>query len=212
MFRKPAFLALVAATVLFSNSECLAQESEELFLKPAAGRQKLNRSQNRQVAAELERQQEFLRGVSARFEAVANHDFTPLLQYSYVWIALHENRGRMTKSADRMSSEQSKLFAKSYDELEKEVVATFGDFQLSILNDVLELNELQFDAVQKALEADLNSRRGLLKTKELSDRAFAAKLNALSAQTETRILAVLFPEQRKIFDRQVNFNRDRLVG
>lgn len=170
------------------------------------------RSRSPRIANELQRQQEFLRKVTARFHAVATHDLTPLMQYSYVWTALRENRTRISGDGRLMTGEQNKLFLKGYDSLEKEVVATFGDFQLSILNEVLELNESQLDKVQKAVEDDLNVRRVLLKSNVLSDRQFAMRIDAISAKTETRILAVLFPEQRLKFDRELNSTRNRLVG
>lgn len=170
------------------------------------------RTQNRQVAVELERQQRFLRKVTARFEAVASQDVTPLLKYSYVWNALRENRDQLSVVERRLSTDQSKLLAKSYDALEKEVVATFGDHQLAILNEVLELNEIQFEEIQKAVEDDLNSRRDLLKTMGMSSSEFVKRLTAISTKTETQIIAALFPEQRKNFQRQVDFNRDRLIG
>ena len=214
MFRTSPVLSITLVPLILIGG-AFAQSSRDLrpdaAIKPA-GREKGARGQSRQVAAELERQQEFLRTVTSRFEAVALHDFTPLLQYSYVWIALRENRMRLERPVGRMSKDQTALLEEGYDALEKEVVTSFGDYQLSILNDVLELNDLQFQDVQKAVDDDLSSRRDLLKTKDLTATDFALKLNVVSANTESRILSILFPEQRKVFDRQLNFNRDRLVG
>jgi hypothetical protein len=168
--------------------------------------------EKQRVNAELERQQRFLRDVTSRFEAVALNDITPLLEYSYIWMALRDNRERMGRSGRSLTATQSKLVADGYDKLEKEVVATFGDHQLSILNEVLELNDQQLQDIQMIVEDDLNSRRDLLKTKGLSPRDFANRVSAISKGTETRILGALSPAQRKVFDRQLNFNRDRLVG
>lgn len=216
MSRTSTFAA-VSATLLFVFPTVLfGQDTDDAVraprIKPPVLGRKFTRLESRQVASELERQQQFLRGVTSRFEAVAIHDFTPLLKYSYVWKALYENRARMGRRVRSMSAEQSKLFTKGYDVLEKEVVASFGDYQLSILNDTLELNEMQLDAVQKAVEDDLNARRTLLKTKDVSTRDLASKLEAISSKTETRIVAVLFPEQKKLFEHQSNVNRDRLMG
>jgi hypothetical protein len=211
------FLPLIALTVVFVPTASSGQNAggvqsthkAELSSKRHTS---LDRARTRQVAVELERQQAFLRGVTSRFEAVAIHDFTPLLQYSYVWTALRDNRVRMAKQARTLTSEQSKLIIYGYDALEKEVVASFGDYQLSILNEVLELNEMQMEEVQKAVEDDLNSRRVLLKSRDIGIAQFTSRVNAISKKTETRILEILFPEQRKRFERELNFTRDRLVG
>jgi hypothetical protein len=210
-------LPLIALTIVFAATVSFGQNagsvrSSQKTRVTSKRNATLDRTQNRQVATELARQQAFLRNVTSRFEAVAIHDFTPLLQYSYVWTALRENRVRVAKHVRSMKAEQSRLITNGYDSLEKEVVASFGDYQLSILNEVLELNEMQMEDVQKAVEDDLNARRVLLKSKDIGIAQFASRVNAISKKTETRILEILFPEQRKRFDRETNFARDRLVG
>lgn len=207
-------LPLIALAVVLLPSGLLGQDANKSRnSRLTSTRHKVtDRARSRRVTSELQRQQEFLRDVTARFEAVASHDFTPLFQYSYVWTALKDNRDQIAKQVKTLTPEQSTQITKGYDELEKEVVALFGDHQLGILNGVLELNEQQVEDVQKAVEDDLNARRVLLKTKDMTLKEFALKVDSISDKTETRILALLFPEQRKRFDRELNFTRDRLLG
>lgn len=207
------YLPLLVLTVVLLPALSLAQDLNTARPSHRSSRKKpFDRARNRRVVNELQRQQEFLRGVTSRFEAVALHDVTPLLQYSYVWTALHDNRARMARQVRKMTGDQSKQITKGYEELESEVIASFGDYQLTILSEVLELNETQLDEVQKAVQDDLNARRALVKAKALRPAEFTERLNAISRKTEERIRAALFPEQQKRFEREINFNRDRLVG
>jgi hypothetical protein len=209
-----AFLALFLALQLAAaatDAQSAPRSVKAPVTKPPSKRA-TNTRQSKVVAAELEREQRFLRDVTSRFESVASHDITPLLRYSYVWSALRENRIKLASANTNLDPSQMKLFAASYDKLEKEVVATFGDRQLSILNDVLELNDQQFQDIQKAVEDDLSSRRDLLKMKSLPASDFASRVRKISAATEKAILGVLFPEQRRTFQKQLNFSHDRLVG
>jgi hypothetical protein len=205
------YLPLLVLTVVFLPALSIGQDLDRSghHLKR---HKPFDRTRNRRVVNELQRQQEFLRGVTSRFEAVALHDVTPLLQYPYVWTALHDNRSRMAKQVRKMTPDQSKQITKGYEVLESEVVASFGDYQLTILSEVLELNEAQLDDVQKAVQEDLDARKALLKNRELSLAEFTGRLNAISRKTEERIRATLFPEQQKRFEHEINFNRDRLVG
>lgn len=205
------YLPLLVLTVVFLPALSIGQDLNA----PSHHHKRhksFDRARSRRVVNELQRQQEFLRGVTSRFEAVALHDVTPLLQYSYVWTALHDNRARIAKQARKMTADQSKQITRGYDVLEKEVVGSFGDYQLSILNEVLELNEMQLDDVQRAVQEDLNARRTLLKMRDLRLTEFTERINAISRKTEGRIRAILFPDQQKRFERELNFNRDRLVG
>ena len=178
----------------------------------SSSRRKITRSQVFQVAAELKRQQQFLRDVASRYEAVSLYDFTPLLSYSYVWNALRENRTRLADPRRRLSGAQSKLIVEGYDRLESDVLLLFLDHQLGLLNDALELNELQYQEMQNTLMADLEQKRSLVSSKGIDSRSFATRLAAVSAQTEKKILSILFPEQRRMFHKQIALNRDRLVG
>jgi hypothetical protein len=118
----------------------------------------------------------------------------------------------MAKQVRKMTADQSRQITKGYEVLENEVVASFGDYQLTILSEVLELNEAQLDDVQKAVQEDLDARKALLKNRKLSLAEFTGRLNAISRKTEERIRATLFPEQQKRFEHEINFNRDRLIG
>jgi hypothetical protein len=215
MLRILTFLTLLFAIPLALSAPASAQGRErqsDAVLKRLAKNHSFSRLQVTQVADELERQQVVLRHIAARFEAVADRDFTPLLRYPYVWSALRENRMRVVDPNHRLSAAQSKLLEEGYGLLEEEVILSFLDHQLAVFNDALELNEVQMDEVQKALTVDLSQKRMLLSSKDLSAAAFVRKLDSVSDATEKSVLAVLFPEQRKIFNHQLFFNRDRLVG
>lgn len=206
-------LLFVVPTVFSNSAAAQGRERQaDAVLKRLTRTRSFSRNQVTQVANELERQQVFLRRIAARFEAAADRDFTPMLRYPYVWSALRENRSKVLDPRNQLSAAQSKLLAEGYELLEEEVLLSFMDFQLSVFNDALELNEIQMDEVQKLLSIDLAQKRLLLGSKELSAAGFGRKLDAVSDETEKKILAVLFPEQRKTFNHQLFFNRDRLVG
>ena len=164
------------------------------------------------VTAELTRQQKFLRDVASRYEAVANYDFAPLLKYSYVWTALRENREKLERSSPALPLDQAKLFRRAYDQLETDVVMSFLDHQLSILNESLELDDTQTDQLQKVLTMDVGRRRLLLADRSLTAAQFVQKIADVSESTERAIVALLTPEQTNRFEQQMNANRDRLIA
>lgn len=169
-------------------------------------------NESSRVNTELRRQQKFLRDVAARYEAVSVHDLTPLLSYTYVWRALRENRARLVTPNSHLSSEQIKLVERGYDLLETDVLLSFVDHQISVLNETLELDELQYSALEKILSTDLNQKRALLSDKTVNSASFGRRLQVFSDQTEKRIVSILQPEQRKSFYKHLVLNRDRLVG
>ena len=180
--------------------------------KRSAARNRVSRAQAFRVTSELTRQQKFLNGVASRYEAVSAYDFTPLLNYSYVWNALRENRARLGDPRRGMTPDQSRLLADGYDLLESDILLLFLDHQLSVLTETLELTEMQSEEVHKTLAEDLGGKQALVAAKGIDAKLFGLRINALSQQTEKKILAILFPEQRKKFEKQLTFNKDRLVG
>lgn len=206
-----ASLTLLLALQLFLPCDSFSQTGNKEIRQPAIGR-KISRAQVFQVNAELERQQRFLRDVASRYEAVSVHDFTPLLSYSYVWSALRENRSRLVDPHGRLTTAQSKLIVEGYERLEAEVLLLFLDHQLSILNETLELDEMQYSEMQKVLTVDLDRKRSLLSAKHIDAKLFLRRLDMLSGQTKKKILSLLLPGQRRMFDKQMSLTRDRLVG
>jgi len=169
-------------------------------------------SRNLKLAAELQRQQKVLQNIAARYEEVSTYDLTPLLKYPYVWSALRENRSRVASPNVRLSTSESRVFKKAYDLLEEDTLMSFLDHQISILNEALELDEAQLAEMQKTLTMDLSNKRALLSNATIGAADFRRRLDQISDATEKRILAILFPEQRKMFDRQLMFERNRLIG
>lgn len=211
MLVRSAVFALIALPLLFVSTSH-AQRTPRSMRSSESRRLTSSHVPNEQVSIELQRQREFLRAVTSRFEAVAVHDVTPLLQYSYVWNALHDNRAQIATIVKYMPPAEARLISLGYDEMEKEAMAKFGDFQLEILSGVLDLDETQVNEVGRAVEDDLIARRLLLITKGVDAGEFANKIRTISVNTEKRILKVLSPEQLRLFDREINFARDRLVG
>ncbi|PYS99048.1 MAG: hypothetical protein DMF63_13325 [Acidobacteria bacterium] len=172
----------------------------------------LRPNQNLKVTTELQRQQKVLQDIAARYEEASTYDLTPLLKYTYVWSALRENRSSIALQNPHLTASQSRLFKKTYDLLEQDTLLSFLDHQMSLLNDSLELDEAQQEEVQKILTMDISNKRVLLSTTNISSKDFRLRLDKVSDTTEKHILGILYPEQRRVFDRQLMFNRDRLVG
>ncbi len=210
MLRTSTLFMFVIA-LQFSASDSFAQSAPNpINLSPH--HRKITRSQVFQVTAELKRQEKFLRDVASRYEAVCSYEFAPLLNYKYVWNALRENRVRLNGAQRNLTGTQTKLITEGYDQLEADVLLLFLDHQMSLLNDALELNELQYLEMQKALTVDLDQKRALVAKKGINPRLFLNRLDTLSRQAEKKILSILFPEQKKIFHKQMDFTKDRLVG
>ena len=202
----------VMFSVLVCTSPLLAQNEASTLERPILNSvAKIARKHDHKVTAELERQQKFLQDIAARYEEVSTYDLTPLLKYPYVWSALRENRSRVAQPKEKLTAAQSKLFIKAYDLLEEETLLSFLDHQLSILTEALDLDESQQEGMQKILTMDLSNKRVLLAT-FIPSQDFQRRLDKVSDGTEKRILALLYPEQRRMFDRQQVFNRNRLVG
>ena len=172
---------------------------------------KLAGKQNHKVTAELQLQQQFFQNIAARYAEVSTYDLTPLLKFPYVWNALRENRSRVLQPKAGLTSSQSRLFLKTYDLLEEETLLSFLDQQISLLTETLELDEAQQQEVQKSLTMDLTNKRSLLEA-TVGPEDFRRRLDKVSDATEKHILAVLSPEQRRMFARQQTFNRNRMVG
>ena len=204
-----AILLLFAPTVF---AQYVPDPNGDAASKAPTPRSRLSRSHARQVTVELNRQQKFLRDVASRYEAVSEYDFTPLLSYSYVWIALRENRDRLADPQRRLTPAQSELVRSAYDLLETDVLLLFLDHQLTVLSETLELSELQNEAMHKTLTDDLNQRQALVSSKGIDGKMFGQRINALSQQTEKKILSILFPEQRKKFEKQLTLSKDRLIA
>ena len=208
-------LLFIAILLLFAPTafaQYVRDQHEYATSRPRAPRSTISRSHARQVTVELNRQQKFLRDVASRYEAVSEYDFTPLLSYSYVWIALRENRDRLADPQGRLTPAQSELLRTGYDLLETDILLLFLDHQLSVLSETLELNELQNEAMHKTLTDDLNQRQALVSSKGIDRKMFGQRINALSQQTEKKILSILFPEQRKKFEKQLTLSKDRLIA
>jgi hypothetical protein len=201
-------IALTATTILAQDIPA----TDGHAFKRSATRSWISRAQAFHVTSELNRQQKFLNGVASRYEAVSAYDFTPLLNYSYVWNALRENRARLGDPRRRMTPDQSRLLADGYDLLESDILLLFLDHQLNVLTETLELTEMQSEEVHKTLAEDLSGKQALVAAKGINAKLFGLRINALSQQTEKKILSILYPEQRKKFEKQVTFNKDRLVG
>lgn len=205
----------ISISLLFSVVLCIAGTSttsaQNLERPTPDGVAKLARKQSVKVTAELERQQKFFLNIAARYEEVSTYDLTPLLKFPYLWNALRENRSRVLQPKAGLTASQSRSFLKAYDLLEEETLLSFLDQQINLLAETLELDEAQQEEVQKILTMDLSNKRALLEA-SLNSKDFRRRLDKCSDATEKHILAILYPEQRNMFDRQQMFNRNRLVG
>jgi hypothetical protein len=172
---------------------------------------KITRKPNVKVTAELQRQQKFFEAIAARYEEISTYDLTPLLKYPYFWNALRENRESAAQPKAHLTPSQLRQFRKAYDLLEEETLLSFLDQQLSLLTESLELDEAQQGETQKVLTIDITNKRSLLLA-SIGPKDFQHRLDNISGATEKHILAILYPEQRRLFDQQQMFNRNRLVG
>ena len=205
---KIATLVAITAACCYTS---FAQNQPSSLERPSPGQVARTRSKDPKVTAELQRQQKFFQDIAARYEEVSTYDLTPLLKYPYVWSALRENRSRIAQPNAGLTASQSRLFAKAYDLLEEETLFSFLDHQVSILTENLDLDENQQAEIQKILTMDLSNKRSLLSI-SIGQQNFQQRVDKLSDATEKHILAILYPEQRRMFDRQQMFNRNRLVG
>jgi len=206
------YVTFVVLSILFCIAGTNAQDQSLNIERPSPSSvAKVAGKHDHKVTAELERQQKVLQDISARYEEVSTYDLTPLLKYPYVWSALRENRSRVMQPSEKLTPAQSRLFIKAYDLLEEETLLSFLDHQISLLTDSLDLDENQQQDIQKILTMDLSNKRLLLST-SIASQDFQRRLDKVSDGTEKRILAILYPEQRRVFDRQQMFNRNRLVG
>ena len=206
------FVVLSIALCIAGTSTLYAQSPSLNLDRPTPSKvAKIARNPNVKVTAELQRQQKFFEAIAARYEEVSTYDLTPLLKYPYVWSALRENRSRVMQPNEKLTQAQSRLLIKAYDLLEEETLLSFLDHQISLLTDSLDLDENQQQDIQKILTMDLSNKRLLLST-SIASQDFQRRLDKVSDGTEKRILAILYPEQRRMFDRQQMFNRNRLVG
>jgi len=202
----------VALSIAFCISDTSAQNQPPNLERPTPGNvARVTRGQNVKVTAELQRQQKFFLDIAARYEEVSTYDLTPLLKFPYVWNALRENRSQVLQPKAGLTVAQSRLFLKAYDLLEEETLLSFLDQQINLLTETLELDEAQQEQVQKILTIDLTNKRTLLAA-FVGPQDFQRRLDKCSDVTEKHILAILYPEQRTMFDRQQMFNRNRLIG
>ena len=165
-----------------------------------------------QITSELKQQQKFLRDVATRYEAVSAHDFTPLLNYTYVWNALREHRMALVDPRRGLKPDQVELIREGYELLESDVVLRFLDHQLGMLDETLQLDEAQYEQVEKILSSDLEQKRVLLTTKGINSKLFLQQIQLISHASEKSVLAVLTDEQRTVFHKQIGLTRDRLIG
>jgi hypothetical protein len=177
-----------------------------------AGARPRTAGQHFNVTAELEREEKFLGDIAARYEEISDHDLTPLLKYAYVWNALRENRLRIAERNHHLTASQSRVFKLAYNQLEENTLQSFLDQQIRLLIEALDLDQIQLNDVQNLLTVDLSNKRKLMSDSRVAEVQFRLRLDQISDATERDILAILTPEQRKMFDRRLNFNRDRLVG
>ena len=198
-----AFLAIA----LFFSANIHAQ-ARSVRLKSTAA---VN-SRNSAVMNELDRQRLFLQKVTSRYEAVSVNEFTPYLSYGYIWKALKENRQQLTREMKKLTPAQAGAVKKGYEMLEEDVLRQFVDQQFNVLISELGLNEVQVNEIEKLLANDLKLKRSLLSASGHTPETFGERIEAISSATEKRILSILFPEQKETFRREVNLNRNRLVG
>ena len=198
-----AFLAIA----LFTSVDLHAQSKTTTSKRKAAVA-----TRSTAVVTELDRQRLFLQKVTSRYEAVSINEFTPYFSYTYVWKALKENRDHLSRQAKVLTPAQFSAVKKGYDMLEADVLRQFVDQQTNVLISELELNEVQINEVEKLLGEDLTIKRSLLSATGHSLETFAERVTAISDSTQRKIVALLFPEQRDEFQRELTFSRDRLVG
>jgi hypothetical protein len=210
---KIAILAVLFTAFCIAETNTIQAQNQALSLeRPSPSKvAQIAGKQNVKVNAELQRQQKFLQDIAARYEEVSAFDLTPLLKFPYVWNALRENRARVALLKSELTAAQLRQFKKAYDLLEEETLFSFLDQQLNLLTDTLELDEAQQEQVLKILTMDLSNKRSLL-LMSVGPEEFRRRLDGLSDAAEKRILAFLYPEQRKMFDRQQMLNRNRMIG
>ena len=212
MLKISRFVALSVAVFVVGTSALNAQNRSLNLERPTPSKiAKIASKPNVKVTAELQRQQKFFEAIAARYEEVSTYDLTPLLKFPYVWNALRENRASVAQPNAQLTPSQSRLFRKAYDLLEEETLLSFLDQQLNLLTESLELDEAQQEGMQNILTIDLTNKRSLLSA-AVGPKDFQHRLDSISGATEKHILAILSPEQRRMFDRQQMFNRNRLVG
>jgi hypothetical protein len=211
MSRLLIFPLLLVTVCMLNPSDSYAQHRPTTSKKVSVHAKPIRR-QNFNLTVELQRQQKFFGDIATRYEDVSSRNLTPLLNYPHVWNALRENRMLVAGRNLPLPWSQSRLFKDVYEQLEGDMLLRLLSHQLSLLNESLELEHDQLSDVQKILTVELSDKRQLLQSSRLSDADFRRRLDQVSDTTEKNIRLILSPEQRAMFDRQLNLNRNRLVG
>jgi hypothetical protein len=202
-----AVLVALSAEPISAQNSSARHGAAKIRQPPAAAAAK-----SFQITSELKQQQKFLRDVATRYEAVSVYDFIPLLSYTYVWNALREHRIALADPRRGLKPDQAELIREGYELLESDVVLRFLDHQLGMLDETLQLDEAQYEQIEKVLSADLAQKRALLATKGINSKLFLQRIHMISHESEKNVLTVLTEEQRTIFHKQIVLTRDRLVG
>lgn len=112
-----------------------------------------------------------------------------------IWSDLGKFRKKMADSSPAvLSLKQAAALRTVYMDMEKEIVTMIFDEETQYLGDDLDLSNNQLDELYKIVLRDIG-RKQLLLNGKLSAEAISTKMQAITTDTEARIMKMLFPEQ-----------------
>lgn len=112
-----------------------------------------------------------------------------------IWEDLGKFRKKMAQSSPGMlTQKQAAALRTVYMDLEKEIVTMIFDEETQFLGEDLDLSNNQMDELYKIVLRDIGHKQLLLDSK-LNAATIFTRMKTMAAETEARILKVLFPDQ-----------------
>lgn len=147
------------------------------------------------MSAELEKHTRLLQRALARY--MTSTGITPYIDSVSFWIELRDSR---LTAPDRSPKDKAALH-EAFAKLEDDVVQIMLDDQLALYQHELELNELQYLAIEKILRKDADAKVRLL-YEDPTGGSFIPRLSAITLETEASIRKMLFAEQQRLYDKR----------
>lgn len=178
--------------ILLSPVDAAAQK---LKSTPVNSRLGLTRREMRPLMPVIQQHTDGLMKIFSKYEDKLENGSILLSIGPDIWSDLGKFRKRMAGSSPAaLSLKQAAALRTVYMDMEKEIVTMIFDEETQFLGDDLDLSNNQMDELYKIVLRDIG-RKQLLLNGKLSDEAISAKMKAITADTETRIMKMLFPEQ-----------------
>ena len=149
----------------------------------------------------IEKQTESLAKIYDKYSKRSEVEYILVSTTTRIWDDLKANRQSLTSVNDRKLTRRQNIALRSvYSELEKETVMLLLDDEVPMWGEELELSDRQLDELYDICVSDI-TRKQLLIDKPFGAEMIGTKIKAVSEDTERRILKMLFPDQRIIWEK-----------